>query len=300
MKLATARPRLLPGREGDAVIKAPQLSPKLIVLKGLTYEKAKENESIICDLYFIEQLIEKAQVVGKFRELPHCIVIYSADVIAQEVAEELGVEVELIEVDEVTGGTHYAPKTRGSRYPENFEPEPYYEPEDVAAYVEDIEKSFEYSTEEEKAEDEEAAIEDVKYTHLGYTITFKPVVRIEVEGEDVEYEVPVEVLRTEKHEKPIREVELTLKVSIVREKGKYEYPYVNFAVKGIPAELAGKTVKVVVQLDGTTVTRYTTVKVVKEKGKYTYGYVTIMARLPREMIALAGKSVKARVTVLPA
>lgn len=299
MPTRATRIKLMPGREGDAVIKAPSISAKLIVLKGLSFEKAREVQSLICDIHFLEELLAKAQIVGLFRELPHCIVIYNADIIAQEVANELGVEVELLEVDEVTGGTHYAPRVRGSRYPENFEPEPYTVEPEIEENIEEIERSFKHSNAVEEEAVEGPVVEWVEEHGCYFRFKTSPC-NIEVEGEEEVAEIPVTVQKLEKQPEVIKATELSLKVKKVRELNRYEYPYVTFTVKAAElAAYAGRTVKVVLQLNGTTITRYATVRTVKELGRYVYGYVHVMARLPREMLQYVGKTLKARVTILP-
>lgn len=179
--------KILEGHEGDIVLKT-SLTNKLIILKGLKLSQ-KEKIANILTIEIVEELLSKALEAGLLKERPHCIVIYRADVLLQQILSTYGVEVEVISnVKESIGAAHYAYTFYDFEKEEVETIEPFQEDPEITKYVEEIEGQLTTTIVEERSQENEDIVEIVIYDKGTYKYKTVPKEKL-CEYEEIERKV---------------------------------------------------------------------------------------------------------------
>ena len=262
--------RLLPGKEDDTVVKT-NTNKKLIVLKKLPFEIAQKFVDVVAE--YLPALMKHAV------ELPNCCLVPDTDqLLLRELPYEIAVELE----------------------------------EELLNYklrelnIEEIDKEVEElltdNVEEDEEESEEPPVIEIVDDGYGAPSACIKVIAledIEVEGEDVEFEVPVEVVRTTK----VVTIETTATVRQRRDSKKHDYSCyvtVNVRVTKLPVRDVTRVVIEIPEL-GVKKELLVTVKQRRDVKKHDFGkYVTAQIRLGTnsKIRSMVGRSVRVLVHFL--
>ncbi len=262
--------RIVKGSQGDAIIK--RQNAKAIVLKKLPYEFAIRHQDLI---YKVLDLLLRDAV-----ELPNVIIIPDADLKVIEIAPYLEEEILNAKVHEI----------------------------EEEARVEEFFEEEEEEIEEEIEDEEEPAIIEVvdqpPYEGPAACIRVIALEDIPIEGEDVEVEIPVEVVeaRREEEKNVIATIETTATVRQRRDSKKHDYSCyvsVNVRVTKLPVN---NVAKVIIEIPELEVKRelLVTVKQRRDAKKHDFGrYISAQVRLGSNsrVRSLVGRSVRVRVRV---
>ncbi len=263
---------ILAGKEGDAVLKLPN-TRKLVILKKLPFEIAQKFATVI-EQYLLA-LLEYAV------ELPNCYLVPDADtILLRELPFELAVELEEELLDYKMNELNIEEVDR--------------EVEELLIDNVDVE-------EDEEIEEELPVIEIVDDGYGAPSACIKVIALedVPVEGEDVEFEVPVEVV-------PVRKVvtiETTATIRQRRDSKKHDYScYVTVNVR--VTKLSVRDVaKVIIEIPELGVKKelLVTVKQRRDIKKHDFGkYVTAQIRLGTnsKIRSMVGRSVRVLVHFL--